>query len=273
MQLLDIAGVLRIARSLKEYFVSNIDLSFAEVISCYFQALYSNPSIENAIFNSILDENTIDDHASTTLLQIRKDIRKKESDIRSRLASYLNSKYIREPVVTIRSGRFVIPVKQEYRSEIKGFVHDISSSGSTLFIEPMTVFDLNNELNGLKLDEGIEIQKILDKLSSLIMPIVEELKNNIELIGKIDFAFAKAKYAISISATEPIITDAKEICLKQARHPLIPNDKVVPIDIELGKKFNCLVITGPNTGGKTVALKTVRSFVCNGIFWAIYSSI
>lgn len=271
--MLDIASILRISRNLKEYFSSNIDLSFCKIIGNYFHTLYSNPSIENTIFNTILDENTIDDHASSTLLQIRRTIRKKECDIRSKLASYLSSKYIREPVVTIRAGRFVIPVKQEYRSEIKGFVHDISSSGSTLFIEPMSVFDLNNELNNLKLDESIEIQKILDKLSYLLFAIVNELKNNVELIGKIDFAFAKAKYAISISATEPVILDSKEIYLKQARHPLIPKDKVVPIDIELGKNFNCLVITGPNTGGKTVALKTVRPFMCNGLFRFVYSSL
>ena len=271
LQLLEVGKVLKIASDLKEYFESSKKLVESKQLEKYFSELYNNPSISNAIFSSILDENIIDDRASNTLMQIRKNIRKKESEIRSKLASYLNSKYIQEPVVTIRAGRFVIPVKQEYRSEVKGFVHDISSSGSTLFIEPMSVFDLNNDINHLKLEEGVEIQKILARLSSLLVPITEELNNNVELIGKIDFCFAKAKYAISISATEPIFSANKQIDLKEARHPLINPETVIPISINLGKDFSCLVITGPNTGGKTVTLKTVRSFMCNGSFWFIHS--
>lgn len=271
LQLLEIAKVLKLALDLKEYFASSQKLTTCENLGNYFSKLYSNPSISNAIFTSILDENIIDDRASSTLMQIRKNIRKKESDIRLKLASYLNTKYIQEPVVTIRAGRFVIPVKQEYRSEVKGFVHDISSSGSTLFIEPMSVFDLNNDLNHLRLEENIEIQKILDCLSALLVPIINELKSNVELIGKIDFCFAKAKYAISISGVEPVFSREKQIDLKNARHPLINPDTVVPISINLGKTFNCLIITGPNTGGKTVTLKTVRSFMCNGSFWFIHS--
>lgn len=271
LQLLEIAKVLKIALDLKEYFSLSQKITTCESLGNYFCKLYSNPSISNAILSSILDENIIDDRASNTLVQIRRNIRKKESDIRLKLASYLNSKFIQEPVVTIRAGRFVIPVKQEYRSEIKGFVHDISSSGSTLFVEPTSIFDLNNDLNRLKLEESVEIQKILESLSTLLVPIINELKSNVELIGKIDFCFAKAKYAISISGVEPLFSDEKQIDLKNAKHPLINPDTVVPISINLGKSFNCLIITGPNTGGKTVTLKTVRSFMCNGSFWFVHS--
>ncbi len=198
-QLLDLASILKLSRNLKEYFVKDdVDTSFCKIISSYFTELYSNPSVENTIFSSIIDENTFGDNASFNLATIRRNIRKSENNIRAKLNSFLNSKYIGEPIITIRSGRFVIPVKSEYRSEIKGFIHDISASGSTVFIEPISVFELNNELNSLKLEETNEIEKILQKLTSLFYNLVNELENNIILIGKIDFAFAKAKYAKSI---------------------------------------------------------------------------
>ena len=256
-QLLELAHILKLARELKKYFFAEIDVSALTILSQYFNELYNNSGIEETVLQAIIDESTIDDRASSELMQIRKNMRKTESNIRSKLASYLNSKYIQEPVITIRSGRFVIPVKQEYRFEIKGFVYDISASGSTVFIEPMAVFDLNNELNELKLKEELEIQKILERLSALFVPIIEEIKKDVELIGRIDFAFAKAKYAIDINGTEPILSDKKEIYLKEARHPLIAKDLVVPITIYLGQTFTSLIITGPNTGGKTVTLKTV----------------
>lgn len=154
-------------------------------------------------------------------------------------------------------GRFVIPVKQEYRSEVKGFIHDISSSGSTIFVEPTAIFEMNNHLNQLKLEESIEIEKILQQLTSLFYSIIQELKQNVEFISKIDFAFAKAKYARSLDATEPILQEERKIHLQKARHPLIAPEKVVPISVPLGKDFSCLIVTGPNTGGKTVTLKTV----------------
>jgi len=257
VQLIEVANILKLARELKNYFNVDFDLGDLKILPSLFQGLYSNPNIENAVFNAIIDENTIDDKASSALAHIRKNIRNTENLIRSKLNSYLSSKFVREPVITIRSGRFVIPVKAEYRSEINGFVYDISSSGSTLFIEPMAVFDLNNELNKLHLEENIEIQKILENLSKLFFPICDELLVNVQIIGKLDFSFAKASYATEISATEPQISSSKQINLKKARHPLIDKEKVVPIDINLGQDFNCLIITGPNTGGKTVALKTV----------------
>ena len=257
---------------LKEYFSSDIDTSFCVNLEEYFSGLYSNPSIEKAVFSAIIDEDTIDDHASTTLWHIRKDIQKTELEIRNKLNSYLHSSYVQDPIVTIRSGRFVIPVKQERQSELNGFVHDISSSGSTVFIEPTSVFNMNNQLTSLRLEEKNETEKILHDLTSLFYPYIDELRKNVELISKIDFSFAKAKYAKSINANEPILQEKKEINLVKARHPLIDPSKVVPISVPLGEDYSCLVVTGPNTGGKTVTLKTVRAFMCYGRKWIIYTS-
>ena len=172
------------------------------------------------------------------------------------------SKYIQENIVTIRNDRFVIPVKEEYRSQIKGFIHDTSNAGATIFIEPLSVFEMNNELNQLKMDETIEIEKVLKELSSLFKPYVKELKKDSELIGKLDFIFAKAKFSKSINGITPIINNKKEINLINARHPLIAQNKVVPISLHIGNKFSTLLITGPNTGGKTVSLKTVGLLCC-----------
>ncbi len=255
--LLGLGHLLKISRELKEYIISDIETDFAPIVNRYFFNLYTNPKIEKTVLNSIIDENTIDDNASTKLASIRNTKRKLEQDIRKNLSSLLNSKFIQEPIITIRNERFVIPVKNEYRSEIKGLIHDISSSGSTVFIEPFSVFEMNNKINSLKVEENIEIEKILESLSSLFFDLTEELENNERLISIIDFAFAKAKYAENINATEPIINTEKYINLKQARHPLINKDTVVPINISIGKNYTSLIITGPNTGGKTVTLKTV----------------
>ena len=256
-QLLDLSNILKVSRNLKNYFFSsdipNIEF---ENLNGLFNNLYINPNIENTIFSSIIDENTTADDASSELKNIRKNIKNKEQEIKLKLSSYLQSKYIQEPVITMRSGRFVIPVKNEYRSEIKGFIHDISSSGSTVFIEPISVFDLNNDLNHLKNDENIEIEKILQKLSSLFFNITDFITNNVNLIGLIDFIFAKAKYSNSLNAIEPIISNKKIINLKMAWHPLIDKNTAIKNDISIGENYTSLIITGPNTGGKTVTLKT-----------------
>lgn len=257
-ELLDLAHILKISRNLKEYFSSEeIDMTEFVNLTNLFNNLYINIGIENTIFSSILDENTISDNASRELSNIRKSLRNKEQEIRNKLNSFLHTKYIQEAVITMRSGRFVVPVKNEYRSEVKGFIHDISSSGSTVFIEPVSVFDLNNDLNNLKNDENIEIQKILMKLSSLFFELTDNLQNNLNLIGIIDFIFAKAKYSNSLEAVEPVINDKKFINLIGAYHPLLSKNIAVKNDIHLGKDFSNLIITGPNTGGKTVTLKTV----------------
>ena len=259
--LLSIADIFQISADLIEYFADYKNSEDYLLLSNYFDCLYSNNQIVDKIKKSILDENTIADNASNTLSSIRRNERKIEQDIKSKLNTILHSssysKYIQENVVTIRNDRYVIPVKQEYRSYIKGFMHDISGSGSTVFIEPLAVFELNNELNNLKIEENAEIEKILYNLSSMIFPYTEELKQNILNIGKLDFIFAKAKYSQSIHGITPTINEEKFLNLIDARHPLIDKDKVVPTSISLGQDFNLLIITGPNTGGKTVALKTV----------------
>ena len=261
-QLLDLANILKLSSNLKDYFFSTeIDMAEFNNLHDLFDHLYTNPSIQKSIFSAILDENTISDDASSELYNIRKNIKNKEQEIKTKLNSFLQSKYLQEPIITMRSGRFVIPVKNEYRSEIKGFLHDISSSGSTIFIEPISIFELNNDLNSLKNMENIEIEKILQKLSSLFFDIIDELKNTKDLIGIIDFIFGKAKYSISLDATEPIINEEKYINLVNAWHPLLDKSKAVKNTIPIGKDYKSLIITGPNTGGKTVTLKTAGLLV------------
>lgn len=266
-QLLDLARVLKMSRELKEYYekVSEIENVDTNKLRNYFFDIYTNIVIEDKMFKSIIDENTIDDHASKRLYIIRKNIKQIQNEIKNKLNNYLHSKYLQEDFITIRNGRYVIPVKQEYRNEIKGFVHDISASGATVFIEPLPVFEMNNRINTLKLEEANEIQKIQQELSELFMGITKELDININIIGKLDFIFAKAKFGIANYGVAPIINDKKIIKLNKARHPLIDKDKVVPVDIEIGEKYNTLVITGPNTGGKTVTLKTIGLLSCMGM--------
>ena len=271
--LLELQNILQMSSDLKEYFEKDyLTSSDFSAVEHYFTDLYVNPSILSIFIKSILDEETIADSASSKLQDIRRRQRKIEQDIRSKLNVILHSstysKYIRENIVTIRNGRFVIPVKEEYRGNIKGFVHDVSSSGSTVFIEPIAVFDLNNELSNLHIEESLEIERILQNLSGLLYPYTKELQNNVEIIGKLDFIFAKAHFSLDYNCSTPEINDDKLIVLKNARHPLIDQSVVVPISLELGKDFSCLVITGPNTGGKTVTLKTIgllTAMACSGL--------
>ena len=262
-EILDLAHVLKMSKELSMFYdeiAKNIDYDFNSLKS-FFNNLYLNIDLEKEIFIKIIDENTIDDRASDTLYSIRKSRKSLEQNIKDKLNHFIHSstysKYLMEPIITIRDNRFVIPVKDEYRSQISGLIHDISSSGSTVFIEPTSIFDMNNEINTLKIKENIEIEKILSSLSEKLSLIRNELENNVRLLGIIDFIFAKANYAKDINGISPIINDKKEFNLIKARHPLIDKEKVVPIDISLGNVYSCLVITGPNTGGKTVTLKTV----------------
>ena len=271
--ILELTNILKMSDELKKYFYNDfLESTEFTYLSDIFSKLYSNSSIIEKISYSIIDENTVDDRASKNLASIRKKQRNIEQDIKTKLNTFLHSptysKYIQENVITIRNDRYVIPVKDEYRGQIKGFVHDISSSGSTVFIEPLSIFELNNELANLKNEENLEIERILQELSKLFYPYANEIKEDIECIGKLDFAFAKAKYSRNINGTTPIINTQKQIILKDARHPLLDPQKAVPISLELGTSFNTLVITGPNTGGKTVTLKTVgllTAMACSGI--------
>ena len=271
--LLEIQNILQMSANLKKYFEKDyLETSDFSAIEQYFLDLYVNPSIVATFAKSIIDEDTIADTASSKLQDIRRRERKIEQDIRSKLNSILHSstysKYMRENLVTIRNGRFVIPVKEEYRGAVKGFVHDMSSSGSTVFIEPIAVFDLNNELSNLHIEEELEIERILQNLSGLLYPYTKEIENNVQLIGKLDFIFAKAHYSLNLHCTTPKINKEKFIDFKNARHPLIDSANVVPISVELGKDFSSLIITGPNTGGKTVTLKTIgllSAMACSGL--------
>lgn len=271
--LLDTANILRLSRDLKEYFYKDedFDLSNFSILDSYFCRLYSNKTIEDKIFSCIIDENTIADDASTVLANLRRNRRKLENQIKDTLNKIIhsNSRAIMDPIVTIRNDRYVIPVKEDFKGQIKGFVHDVSASGSTIFVEPMAVFELNNSISNIKVEESIEIEKILATLSSLLFDLTAELSNDVYFLCKLDFIFAKASFSKSMNAICPIVNDNKYINLVKARHPLIDKDKVVPIDVEIGKNYSSLIITGPNTGGKTVTLKTVgllTLMACSGLF-------
>ena len=261
--LLEVSTILKISRELKEYFYSDesFDTCSFPILSELFSSLYINKGIEEKIFTIILDENIIADNASSKLFSIRKQVKKLEQDIRDKLNSFIHSntysKYMMEQVITIRNDRFVIPVKEEYKSFVKGFIHDVSSSGSTVFIEPISIFEMNNQIASLKVEENIEIEKILQNLSSMLYEYTDYLNINIQIIGNLDLIFAKANYSLAIDGNMPMINSDKHIHLLKARHPLISKDTVVPIDLSIGETYSSLVITGPNTGGKTVTLKTV----------------
>lgn len=264
--LLDVANVLRISRQLHQYFFDDeeFDLSDFSILADLFSMLYYNKNMEDTIFNSIIDEDTIADDASKALSSLRKNRRKLEQDVRDKLSNFIHSasssKYLMDSIITIRNDRFVVPVKEEFKEHISGAILDISASSSTVYIEPSAVFELNNKINAVKVQEAIEIEKILKGLSLMLCPIADRLKVTIDIIGRLDFIFARAKYSKRINGIRPIITDSKEITLLGARHPLIDKKVVVPIDISIGKDYSSLLITGPNTGGKTVALKTVGLF-------------
>ncbi len=260
--LLDVATVLKMSRTLKDYFFEDetFDLSSFSILSDYFSGLYSNLNVENKIFDSIIDENNIADNASKVLSVLRRNRKKLEQDVKDKLSNFIHSsaysKYIMDSIITIRNDRFVIPVKEESKDKINGSILDISASGSTVYIEPSAIYELNNKINNIKTEENIEIGKILRNLSILLFPLADNLSNDVEIIGSLDFIFAKAKYSKKINGVQPIINDTKYINLISARHPLIDPEKVVPIDIHIGDDYTSLLITGPNTGGKTATLKT-----------------
>ncbi len=258
-ELLDIGEVLRVIRSLSQWRASNS--GSADSLDPLFNALTPNNYLESSIFNAITAEDEIADKASPALADIRRQIRIKEASVREKLDKYTKSstmsKFLQENIVTQRNGRYVIPVKNEYRSEVPGLVHDTSSSGATVFIEPMAVVEANNEVKVLKSKEREEIDRILAELSSQAGDFAQSIKNSYECAVEINLIFAKAQYAYSLKASPAVINDKGIINLKSAMHPLLDPKKAVPVDISLGRDFDTLVITGPNTGGKTVSIKTL----------------
>lgn len=221
-------------------------------------------SLETAIEEAIDDGGAVMDSASPALADIRRKIRRTNERIREKLDNLLRNsnqnQYLQENIITIRNDRYVVPVKQEYRNQVPGLVHDQSASGATLFIEPMSVLDLNNDLKKLRGDEENEVNRILLRLSGLVGAYSEELKANLEILADLDFIFAKGKLSIRQNGYEPLLNDCGEIHLKQARHPLL-GDRAVPIDLVMKSDLNGIIITGPNTGGKTVSLKIAGLFV------------
>lgn len=257
--LLHIGEVLRCARRLSSYMLPvGDDDKLYEI----FERLIPNRQLEDRIFSSIVSEDTMDDNASPELADIRRSIRRTNTKIRDMLQKYVagDAKYLQENIVTTRGGRFVIPVKSEYKNEVKGLIHDTSQSGSTLFIEPMAVVEANNELRTLEARETHEIERILYELSAAVGEISGSIKLDYRNIIELDLIFAKAELSFAMRGTSPVISDKRELSLKRARHPLLDAATVVPITVRLGGDYGMLVITGPNTGGKTVTLKTVGLF-------------
>jgi len=261
-ELLDIAEVLRNIRGLcqwKEY-SQEIETSLDD----FFERLSPNKYLEEKITSCILNEEEIADNASAELADIRRKMRSCSQNARAQLEKMIRTpayqKFLQENIITMRDSRFVVPVKTEYKSEVKGLVHDTSASGATLFIEPAAVVELNNELKILKSKEKQEIERIMTELSAETGSFSENIADSYAVLINLDLFFAKANLGIGMKACVPNLTDDGIIDLKKARHPLIDAKSVVPVDIYLGREFDTLVITGPNTGGKTVSLKTLGLF-------------
>ena len=258
-ELLDIAEVLRVIRSLSEWKSRNSGV--ITKIDTYFNSLMPNKYLEERITNSILSEEEMSDNASPALYDIRRKIRVASSKVRDQLDKMTRSqhyqKFLRESIVTMRNGRYVVPVKIEHKSEISGLVHDTSSSGATVFVEPAAVVEANNEIKVLQSKEREEIERILYELSIEAGSFYEGIKASYECAVELNLIFAKAKLAYEMKAGVPTVNDEGIINLKNARHPLIDPKKVVATNIMLGKDFDTLIITGPNTGGKTVSIKTL----------------
>ena len=257
-ELLHIAGVLRCTRSIKGY-VSESDE--ATILAPVFSLLSPNKYLEDRILGAILSEEEIADAASSALADIRRHMRVQSAKIRDGLQKIISSpaysKFLREPIITIRQGRYVVPVKSESKNDIPGLVHDVSATGSTYFIEPMSAVQANNVLRELELKEKKEIERILSELSAEASSHRGPIMESFHALVKLDVIFAKARLAYRMKAWAPLMNDTGKIVLRNARHPLIDSKTVVPISVHLGSEFDSMIITGPNTGGKTVTLKTI----------------
>ena len=260
-ELLGVARCLKAIRLCKEALESAEDCPLLGNLAQWLQA---HRSIEEEIGRCIAGEEEISDGASPALLRIRRSMRIANDRVRERLGNMIRSatfqKYLQEPLVTIRNGRFVLPVKQEYRQNVPGLIHDQSGSGATLFIEPTAVVELGNEYKKLLGEEEEEIQRILSELTALCAPYSQDILEGLGILGQVDLAFAKARLGREMDAVQPEMDQQGFLRIIKGRHPLIPKEQVVPIDVWLGEEFTTLIITGPNTGGKTVTLKTVGLF-------------
>lgn len=257
-ELLHIGGVLRCTRSVKGYLSEDDEVN---ILTPLFQMLTPNKYLEERIFAAILTEEEIADTASPALADIRRHMRVQSAKIKDSLQKVISSpaysKYLREPIITIRQGRYVVPVKSECKNDVPGLVHDVSATGSTYFVEPMSAVNANNALRELELKEKKEIERILAELSAETAGYREAISDNVRLLVQLDVIFAKARLAFQMRAWAPIMNEHGMVELRNARHPLIDPQKVVPISLRLGTDFDTMIITGPNTGGKTVTLKTV----------------
>lgn len=265
-ELLKIADVLRASRNLKGYVSQDkMELEEDNTVSLLCSSLGTDKSLEERLYQAIENEDELSDYASPALAAIRRDIRRMQDSIKERLNSIIrsaqNRKIMQDAVVTLRGDRYVVPVKAEYRSQFPGLVHDMSQSGATIFVEPMAVVELNNEIRQLKSKEEREIERILTELTGEVAEISDMLRENVKLLAHIDFLFAKARLSLDLKCTEPVLNRERRIIIRKGRHPLIDPAVVVPVDIRLGEDFSTMVITGPNTGGKTVTLKTTGLFV------------
>lgn len=260
-ELLGVARCLKAIRLCKEALESAEDCPLLGNLAQWLQA---HRSIEEEIGRCIAGEEEISDGASPALLRIRRSMRIANDRVRERLGNMIRSatfqKYLQEPLVTIRNGRFVLPVKQEYRQNVPGLIHDQSGSGATLFIEPTAVVELGNEYKKLLGEEEEEIQRILSELTALCAPYSQDILEGLGILGQVDLAFAKARLGREMEGVQPEMDQQGFLRIIKGRHPLIPKEQVVPIDVWLGEEFTTLIITGPNTGGKTVTLKTVGLF-------------
>ncbi|MBV4439155.1 endonuclease MutS2 [Clostridium tyrobutyricum] len=259
IQILRIGAVLRSARRFKKYISHKDDEESFPVIEDICSGITELNKLEDKIFLSIESEEQVSDRASSTLYKIRRSLRDKNSSVRDKVNSLMRnySQYLQDSIYTMRGDRYVLPVKSEHKSMVPGLVHDQSASGSTLYIEPMGLVNLNNEIKELKLSEKAEIERILAGLSLEIYDDISAIEIDANILWELDFIFAKAKFANDLNCTIPSVNEDGIVDIIQAKHPLIDRKVVVPMDIYMGKKFKSLVITGPNTGGKTVTLKTI----------------
>ncbi len=259
-ELLLIAGVLRTAAGVKSYRQGQTEQSELQ-IDQFFSMISGNKYLEEKISNAIVSEEEMSDHASAELYRIRRQIRVAQSKIRDVLAKIIssqnNSKMLQDAIITQRSGRFVVPVKSEYRGAFAGLVHDTSSSGATLFVEPSAVVELNNNIRVLGGKEQDEIERILAELSAEVANFGAAIARDFELLCELDFIFARGKLGYAQNATRPILKNSGTTELKKARHPLIPKEQIVPVSFSIGGAIDTVIITGPNTGGKTVSIKTL----------------